>query len=174
MTTIRAIVLATGAVIAALPAYAQPASPGTGGPQEGGMGQGGMMGGTGMMPMMRMMRMMGPGAGIEHLEGRLAFVKTELKISDAQVPQWNAFADSIRVNAKSMTEMHQSVMSGGAAGKTLPERLALEQKALSAHLDALNKIAAALNALYDALSPEQKKIADEIIIGPMGMPMGMM
>ncbi len=35
-----------------------------------------------------------------HLEGRIAFVKTELKITDSQLPLWNAVADAIRDNAK--------------------------------------------------------------------------
>ena len=44
------------------------------------------------MPMMAAM------AG--HVEGRLAFLKTELKITDAQLPLWNAVADAVRANAK--------------------------------------------------------------------------
>jgi hypothetical protein len=41
-----------------------------------------------------MMRMMMGQDGIrmmaKHIEGRLAFLKTELKITDAQLPLWNA------------------------------------------------------------------------------------
>jgi len=123
--------------------------------------------------MMGMMGMMGR-RGVAHLEGRLAFLKTELKITDAQAPRWNDFAETVRANAKSMTDMHQSMMSASTAAKALPERLALSQKAMTAHLDGLRKTAGALDKLYDALSAEQKKIADDIVIGPMGMPMGMM
>jgi hypothetical protein len=142
------------------------------------MGSGGMMGGDmmdNMRRMMGMMSMMGAGMrpGAEHIEGRLAFLKTELKITDAQAPQWNVFADAVRANAKAMADTHQQVMSQGSP-KTLPERLALEQKAMTAHLNALNTTTGALDKLYDALSAEQKKAADEIIVGPMGMPMGMM
>ncbi len=149
----------------------------------GSMGSGGMMEGRGMMPMMNMMSMMnmmnmmammGARSGVEHIEGRLAFIKTELKITDAQMPQWNAFADAARENAKSMGEMHQSMAAQQNTPKTLPERLAFEDKAMTAHLGALKKTEDALDKLYAALSPEQKKIADEIIVGPMGMPMGMM
>ncbi len=140
----------------------------------GGMSPGGMMGGPGMMSMMTMMGMMGARPGVEHIEGRLAFIKTELKITDAQMPQWNAFADTIRENAKSMSEMHQSMGAQQNSPKTLPERLAFQDKAMTAHLDALKKTEGALDELYTALSPEQKKIADQIIVGPMGMPMGMM
>lgn len=136
------------------------------------MPQGGMAGSRGMMmPMNGMMRM---SPGVQHLEGRLAFLKAELKITDAQIPQWNAFADEVRANARAMAQMHQKMMSRQAPPKSLPDRLAFEQKAMSAHLDALNKTTAALDELYAALSPEQKKIADQIMVGPMGMPMGMM
>src|SRR5215831_15280409 len=69
---------------------------------------GGMTGG-GDMPMMGMMRMMMArdgmammGAMARHVEGRLAFLKTELKITDAQLPLWNALADAMRANAKTM------------------------------------------------------------------------
>jgi hypothetical protein len=136
------------------------------------MGPGTMMGGDMMEGMRRMMGMMsmmsGMRSGASHIEGRLAFLKAELKIADAQAPQWNAFADTVRDNAKSMAEAHQSTISSGAA-MTLPERLALEEKALTAHLEALKKTASALDELYDTLSVDQKKIADEIIVGPMGM-----
>jgi hypothetical protein len=147
--------------------------------QDGGMMGYGMMGDMmagGMMENMRgMMAMMGAGmrSGARHIEGRLAYLKTELKITDAQAPQWNAFADAVRANAKAMTGMHQQAASQGGP-KTLPERLTLLQKAMTAHLEALNKTSAALSKLYDALSAEQKKVADEIVVGPMGMPMGMM
>jgi hypothetical protein len=135
----------------------------------GGGGMMGMMGGPGMMPMMAMM---GARHG-EHVEGRLAFLKTELKITEAEMPQWNAFADAVRANAKSVTGMRESMAARGAA-KTLPDRLALAKSVMSAHLEALDKTTEALTKLYDVLSAEQKKTADEIVIGPMGMPMGMM
>ena len=60
------------------------------------------------------------------------------------------------------------------ATKTLLERLALEEKGLAAHLDAFRKTASALESLYDVLTPDQKKAADEIVVGPMGMPIGLM
>ena len=43
------------------------------------------------------MPMMGMG---DHIEGRIAFLKAELKITDAQLPQWNTFADALRSDAK--------------------------------------------------------------------------
>ena len=194
MITFRGTALAAAFVLAAVPALAQtaqdhnahhpngePTAQGeTSEPKspQAGMMCGNMMGegmasSGGMMSMMKMMDM-GARSGAEHVEGRLAFLKAELKITDAQATQWNAFAEAIRTNAKSMAELHQSMMSPQSPPATLPERLALEDKAISAHLAALKKTESSLDALYGALSAEQKKTADGIVIGPMGMPMGMM
>ena len=136
-------------------------------PERGPMGSGGM-------PMMGMMRMMGRdgmsmmGAMARHVEGRLAFLKTELKITDAQLPLWNAVADAMRANAKSMGDMAGGMM-GGSETATLPDKLAMREKMMTAHLEALRKFKAAADPLYAALSDEQKKTADELLIGPMGM-----
>jgi hypothetical protein len=71
-------------------------------------------------------------------------------------------------------EMRNSMMSGRAALSTLPGWLAFEEKAVSAHLLALKRTEEAAAKLYEVLTEDQKKIADTIIVGPMGMPMGMM
>src|SRR6516164_7300947 len=67
-----------------------PASSQSGEMSKGMMGQdgGGMMGMMGRGGMMGMMGMAG------HVEGRIAFLKAELKITDAQTSAWNAFADA--------------------------------------------------------------------------------
>jgi hypothetical protein len=147
------------------------------GSAEGMMGGG--MPGMGGMPMAGMMRMMmgqdGMGAMMAgHVEGRLAFLKTEIKITSAQLPLWNAVADAIRANAKTMSGMMPGgMMSGGMMGNwetgTLPDKLTLREKMMTAHLDALRKFKAAADPLYAALSPEQKKTADQLLMGPMGM-----
>src|SRR3974377_817412 len=135
---------------------------------------GGMMG-AGGMPMMGMMQMMMGQDGMSgmpmvaamagHVEGRLAFLKTELKITDAQLPLWNAVADAIRANAKSMGAMAE----GNMQAATLLDKLATREKMQTARLEALRKLKAAVDPLYAALSDEQKKTADELIMGPMGM-----
>jgi hypothetical protein len=141
------------------------------------MGDGNMMsqgeiGSRGMMPMMN--QMMRGQAGAEHIEGRLAFIKAEIKITDIQSPQWTTFVEAVRNNANSMSEMRKAMMSQQGAPAALPDRLALEEKLVTAHLAALKGIEEAASKLYGVLSDEQKKIADSIIIGPMGVPMGMM
>ena len=92
---------APAAAGATAPTPGQMPGPGMGGMMgSGGMGQ--MMGGgmDHMMPMMRMMRaMMAAHTGqmgrmnmmpTEHVEGRIAFLKAELGITEAQLPKWNS------------------------------------------------------------------------------------
>src|SRR5436190_2263229 len=54
-----------------------------------GMPMSGMSGNTSSMPMMDMMQMMmGQNGMAGHVEGRIAFLKAELKITDTQQPLW--------------------------------------------------------------------------------------
>jgi hypothetical protein len=135
-----------------------------------------MESGPGGMPMTGMMRMMMGQEGMgrmmaamaERVEGRLAFLKTELKITEPQLPLWNAVADAMRASAKSMSDMSGG-MTGASQPGTLPDKLAMREKMMAAHLDALRKFKAAVEPLYAALNDEQKKTADDLLIGPMGM-----
>src|SRR5579885_1399391 len=70
--------------------------------QGGGPGMMGEGMGGGMMSMMGGMMAGNPGMMAGHVEGRLAFLKTELKITEAQAPQWTKFADAMRATADSM------------------------------------------------------------------------
>ena len=167
------LALIAGSALAQQPQHDEhhpPAPPAAAGP-----GMPGGMAGAGDMPMMGMMRMMMGrdgmsmmGAMARHVEGRLAFLKTELKITDAQLSLWNAVADAMRANAKTMGDMAGGMM-GGSQTATLPDKLAMREKMMTAHLEALRKFKAAVDPLYAALSEEQKKTADELLIGPMGM-----
>jgi hypothetical protein len=85
---------------------------------QGMMGAMPMMNTMSGMPMMHMGMMMGPGSGmstIDHIEGRIAFLRAELKITDAQMSAWNAFADALRANAKKLGEVRAAMMSGSGA-----------------------------------------------------------
>lgn len=154
---------------AGAPAQTAPAMP-----PSGGMAMDKMMGGNmeQMAPMMRMMRGMGPMGGemrmmpSEHVEGRIAFLKTELKISDAQLPQWNAFADALRSGANQMGTTMQAMRSGMPGN--FPARLDAMVTMMSARLDGLKATAVAAKSLYAVLDDAQKKTADELIMSPMG------
>jgi hypothetical protein len=71
-----------------------------------------------------------------------------------------------------MADMPHGMM--GRSG-TLLEKLAAREKAMSAQLDGIRRLGTAFDPVYAALSADQKKTADALMIGPMGvMGMGMM
>jgi LTXXQ motif family protein len=141
---------------------------------KGKMGHDGMMHGDDMKQMMSMMRdmmaMMSAHSGMmaSHVEGRIAALKTELKITEAQAPQWQRFADALRGAAKSMEAMQGQMMKADAPAP-LSARLARQEEMLSAHLASVKALKAAFDPLYASFGDEQKKAADGIRIGPMGM-----
>jgi hypothetical protein len=106
---------------------------------------------------------------IDRVDGRLAFLKAELKIADAQTAAWNKLADAIRKSVASRTERTRGKWSGDEAGKTLVERLEAHEQFMAARLDELKQIKAAWSELYQGLTESQKKEADEIVLPMMGM-----
>ena len=121
------------------------------------------------MPMLRMMGQGGMPMMAKHIEGRLAFLKTELKITDAQLPLWNAFAQAMRDDSTVQAMPHPMMEMNKAT--TLPDKIAARETMLTARLEALRKLKAAADPLYAALTVDQKKTADDIMLGPMGMMM---
>ena len=104
----------------------------------------------------------------ERAEARLAYLKTALKITDAQQPQWNAFADTLRKQARAADERMQARRAQMAEGRkgtppTAIERMEFAQTRLAASSTRLSETLAAAKPLYAALSPEQQKIADELL-----------
>jgi len=134
------------------------------GAQQGGMP--GMMGGD-MGRMMEMMhRRMAAQAALSpfrYIEGQLAFYRAELRITDAQQPQWNAFADAIRASAERLRQVY--TQAAQTAGQPLPAPAQLERRtaALSVLTETTRTVAAAMGPLYASLSDEQKRTADELL-----------
>jgi hypothetical protein len=149
--------------------------------QGGGMmGQGGMMGGRdtdGMMGCPRMGDMMGGMRGkkargmMMHsrpmMEARLAFTKADLEITEVQMPQWDAYAEAVRMRHEKMAAMHEDKMK--AKGGTALERMDTRIKSMETMLDGLKALKGPTEALYNALSDEQKKKADKLLGGRCGM-----
>jgi len=114
----------------------------------------------------------------ERIEARLAYVKTALKITDAQQPLWKAYADFTRKNAQEMEQRFKSMRHEHEPAHhehqheqghhKHPRSNAIErlEKAQSFHAEAItriNRLLAVQKPLYAALSPEQQKVADEVL-----------
>jgi hypothetical protein len=129
---------------------------------HGMMGQHGMMGGKrgGFMC----------GRMSSHIEGRLAFLKAELKITPDQESLWNDYAAAVRDNAKTIGERCAGMMgASGDKAPSLPERLDVQEDFMASRLEGLRAVGKALKPLYAALSDEQKQLADQFIKSSTGM-----
>jgi len=129
-----------------------------------------MMGGDMSPDMSKMMEKMHE--KLAHMGERVAALKTELKITDAQNADWDKFAAALNAAAKSaqssMDMMHNKMMKT-KMHTDLPESLSTKVQMISDHLASLQAIKSALDPLYASFDDQQKKIADSLKIGPMGM-----
>lgn len=170
--------------------YAQPAGPGAGwqgwpgaaggpgagfGPGAGrgpmGYGPGAGRGGPGMMHY-------GPGAGrggmwsnpAAAVEGHLAALKVELKITPDQDSAWKTFTDKARQQADTMIARRTQMFSQApTTTQSAPDRLAQRTEFAKQRLAAMETMTAAVKDLYAVLTPEQKALADrQLAHGPMG------
>jgi hypothetical protein len=118
----------------------------------------------------------GPDAMMDRIDGRLAFLKTELKITEAQTQAWDDFAKVVRQAAESHNQLMSSLMKemqdGSFVKKPLPERLQYQQTMMEARVENIKSVRGELEKLYAQLDDTQKKSADEIVLPMMGMGMG--
>jgi exonuclease VII small subunit len=156
-TVLNAVVSAALVTLAAAPALAQTGGPGGAEPQARHFAQKQHEGQRGFrLPS-------------ERIEARLAYLKTALKISGAQQTQWDAFAGTLRKHAQEADQRVQKMRADGAARRekgaqpTAIERMERGQTRLAAASARLNETLAVAKPLYAALSPEQQKVADELL-----------
>jgi len=119
----------------------------------------------------------------ERVEARLAYIRTALKITDAQQPQWEGFANVLRKHARVMDErmtkrraamderMKQRQAQGPQQDAQRPqrpnvsaiERLERTQQRMAERSTRLNEVITAAKPLYASLSAEQKQVADDLL-----------
>ena len=112
----------------------------------------------------------------ERVEARLAYIKTALKISDAQQTQWDAYANLSRKNAQDMEQRFKARRADaqGRPPHQRPNAIERLERAQSFHAELvtrINQLLAVEKPLYAALSPEQQKVAD-VVLNRRGRPMG--
>ena len=85
----------------------------------------------------------------------------QLKITAAQTDQWNAVAGAMRDNAKTMSDLMEK-RKAAAPNASAVDDLQAYQEMAQAHADGLKQLVPAFQALYAALSDDQKKTADKL------------
>ncbi|MGA9599636.1 MAG: Spy/CpxP family protein refolding chaperone [Methylocystis sp.] len=141
------------------------------GMQMDGMGGHDMMG-SGMGAMMRKMTC----GFAEHLDGRLAYLKAELKLTDAQQAAWTSFTDAYRAAAQTALQKC-AALDAAASGDHAKHHgvlghLTMMERHMTDHLEVVRALKAAIEPLFATLTEEQKKAAEQAMSGAMGVGMG--
>jgi hypothetical protein len=140
--------------------------------QMPGMDQG-MMGHMGMSMMGTWMPgMMGSGAMMNFgpmMEGRLAYIKAELGVTEAQTAAWDDYASAVKARGATMQDMQTAMVQAMRTGSAL-DRLDAHTKTMESMVESLKTLRPVTETLYKALSADQKKKADLLL----GMDCGMM
>jgi hypothetical protein len=135
------------------------------------MGQGGPMMMDNMMRMMndnmRMRSMPGMTMGTgtvdltDRIEGRIAFLRAELRITDPQSQTWSSFADAVRSSRQHLIAARQLLNQPYASSA---DRLDRYERHLTERLAALKSARAAFAKLDAMLDDGQKRSANELVV----------
>lgn len=179
-----------------LPAQGQAQMPMGQMPQQQGMGQGPMAGCMAMMQnMMRMgaaqpgmapMQGAGPtatpgmgmgmgamggtqamGSSAARLEGRIAFLRTELRVTDAQATAWDAFADTLRSGREHLDAARAALQEGATAVDPMA-RLESFERHLRERAETMHMTRMAFNTLFAQLDDAQKRVATSTMLPFIG------
>ena len=93
------------------------------------------------------------------LDKHIAELHAQLKITAAEEVQWKAVAQTMRDNANSMDIAMDK--REGAVGSAIDDLNAYGE-VVQSHADGIKKLSAVFSALYDSMSADQKKTADDV------------
>ena len=132
------------------------------GSHMGGMsGMGAATGTTGMAPGTTGMAT-GTADVTERIEGRIAFLRAELQITDKQMAEWNVLAEALRSGRQHLVEARKFLVMDDKTTST--DRLARYESHLTERLEAIKSARAAFVRLYPTLGDAQKQTADAILL----------
>jgi hypothetical protein len=93
------------------------------------------------------------------VEAQISALEKKLKITPAQKPQFDAYAEIMRANAQSMDALFQQ--RAQHRDRSAPGMVHWYAQLTTAHAEDLNKLVPAFDTLYASLSEQQKKVADK-------------
>src|SRR6266850_7076661 len=96
------------------------------------------------------------------VEGRIAFLKAELKITPAQETEWNRFAAVLRDNAKALDQAIMTARQEHGATDAVT-CIALRSDFATVRADNDARLLAVVRPLYAKLSPEQQQMANRLL-----------
>ena len=96
------------------------------------------------------------------VDGRIAFLKTELKITPAQETQWQQVAGAMHENANSLDQAIKTARQDRGSMDAL-QRLALREQFAKVRAENDARLLAAFKPLYASVSPEQQQVANQLV-----------
>ena len=94
------------------------------------------------------------------VEQRITMLKSALKITPDQEPKWDKVATAMRDNAAAMDKLVKDKRA--KTDITAVDDLKTYQDFTQAHLDGLKNLTSAFESLYDSMTADQKKNADQV------------
>lgn len=117
-----------------------------------------------------------PDGMLDRLDGRLAYMKAELKITSEQASAWNEFEATVKSSAidhnSMMLSMRDAFKAGRLLDRPLPDRLSWHIGQLETRLTQMRSVKTAVDKLYGVLTPEQKLVVDDVFPPMMGLGVG--
>jgi len=98
----------------------------------------------------------------QFVDGRIAFLKVELKITPTQEAQWQQVEAAMRDNAKALDQTIASIRQNRAGGNAI-QRLESREQFAKVRSENNSRFLAVFKPLYASLSPEQQRMADQLI-----------
>lgn len=96
------------------------------------------------------------------VDGRLAYLKGELSITEGQTPAWNGYAEAVGARVDLMQSIRQSMFETMQTG-TATERMDARIAGMEAMIVSMKAMKPTTEKLYAVLTDEQKKVADQLI-----------
>jgi len=98
----------------------------------------------------------------ETVEQRIQTLKTALQIKPDQESKWDAVAKAMRDNASKMEKLVADKRKLSPDKTTAIDDLKTYQDFAEAHVDGIKHLMSPFKSLYDAMTPDQKKNADQV------------
>lgn len=102
----------------------------------------------------------------QRVEERLATLKVDLKITEAQMPAWNGFADAMRANANAMRTAGTVMRPPAGTSPDALQRFEAMDAMAKTHAQNMDRLLAAFRPLYAQLNDEQRQVAAQKLMPP--------
>jgi len=102
-----------------------------------------------------------PGGREVYVERRISDLHTRLHITEAQASAWNQFAEVMRNNARNMDQTFEERSRRVNEMSAVANMQSYAQVA-EEHAQDVQKLVTAFQGVYDTMSPDQKRTADQL------------